>query len=162
MVSHFCQWFRIQPAFFPCYLNQKHLIQIISSLVETPRPESGVSDKGEMQNVQCWGTSRNMVGNLCPSLYTVYNTKTKWKNVIIYILCPCNEWALINRKENAFKKIIQLHSWSLVNNILSVTLYCILSKHCFKQLSYESEVVQYWHTVSNSSHCRARLQALTS
>ncbi len=38
-------------ACFPCPLNQTHLIQIISSLVETPRPELGVSDKGEMQNV---------------------------------------------------------------------------------------------------------------
>ncbi len=27
---------------FPCHLNQTHLIQIISSLVETPRPELGV------------------------------------------------------------------------------------------------------------------------
>ncbi len=48
---------------FPCHLNQTHLIQNISSLVETPRPELGVSDKGEMQNVQCWGASRNVIGN---------------------------------------------------------------------------------------------------
>ncbi len=43
----------------------KHLIRIISSLVETPRPELGVSDKGEIQTVQCWGASRNVDGNHC-------------------------------------------------------------------------------------------------
>ncbi len=35
--------------------NQTHLIQLISSLVETPRPEMGLSDKGDLQNVQRWG-----------------------------------------------------------------------------------------------------------
>ncbi len=39
------------------------LIQLISSLVATPRPEMGVSGKGDMQNVQCWGGSRNVFGN---------------------------------------------------------------------------------------------------
>jgi len=38
-------------ACFPCLLDQTHLIQIISSLAETPRPEMGVSDKGDMQNI---------------------------------------------------------------------------------------------------------------
>uniref|UniRef100_A0A672LDT6 Sodium/nucleoside cotransporter 1-like n=1 Tax=Sinocyclocheilus grahami TaxID=75366 RepID=A0A672LDT6_SINGR len=42
-----------------------HLIQVISSLVETSRPETGVSEKGDMQNVQCWGASRTRVGNHC-------------------------------------------------------------------------------------------------
>lgn len=36
---------------------------VISSLVENPKPEMGLSDKGDMQNVQCWGHSRNMVEN---------------------------------------------------------------------------------------------------
>ncbi len=27
----------------------------MSSLEETPGPEMGVSDKGEIQNVKCWG-----------------------------------------------------------------------------------------------------------
>ncbi len=49
--------------FFACFLYQSHLIQLISSLVATPRPEIGVSDKGDMQNVQCWGGSRNVFGN---------------------------------------------------------------------------------------------------
>ncbi len=48
-----------------CLLYQSHLIQLISSLVATPRPEMGVSDKGDMQNVQCWGGSRNVFGNPC-------------------------------------------------------------------------------------------------
>ncbi len=30
----------------------------MSSLEETPGPEMGVSDKGDIQNVQCWGVPR--------------------------------------------------------------------------------------------------------
>ncbi len=37
---------------------QWNMIQIISSLVETPRPELDVSDKGKMQKVHCWGGLR--------------------------------------------------------------------------------------------------------
>ncbi len=51
-----CSWRPHNTACFPCLLNQTHLIQIISSLVETPRPEMGLSDKGEMHNLQCWGS----------------------------------------------------------------------------------------------------------
>ncbi len=29
----------------------------------------GVSDKGDMQNVQCWGGSRNEFGNPCPNRF---------------------------------------------------------------------------------------------
>ncbi len=56
----------VVPNLVPGGLNQTQLIQIISSLAETPRPELGVSDKGEMQTVQWWGWgggSRNVVGN---------------------------------------------------------------------------------------------------
>lgn len=66
------QWFSttiLEPcstAQFTCLLNQKHLIQVLSSLVETPGPEIGMSDKGAMQNVQCWGDSMNMVENHRP------------------------------------------------------------------------------------------------
>ncbi len=69
------QWFPTmfleapQHCMFPCLPSQTHLIQIISSLVETPRPEMGVSEKGEMQNVHCWGASRNVVGNHCCSAH---------------------------------------------------------------------------------------------
>ncbi len=56
-------WRPPNTACFPCHLNQTHLIQILSSLVVTPRPELGVSDKGEMQNVRCWRASRNVDGN---------------------------------------------------------------------------------------------------
>ncbi len=38
-----------------CLPNQTHLIQLRSSLEETPGPEIGVSGKGDIQNVQCWG-----------------------------------------------------------------------------------------------------------
>ncbi len=36
-------------AHFVCLPYQTHLIQLISSLIETARPESGVSDKGDIQ-----------------------------------------------------------------------------------------------------------------
>ncbi len=36
------------PAHFACLPYQTHLIQLISSLVDTARPELGVSDKGDM------------------------------------------------------------------------------------------------------------------
>ncbi len=40
------------PAYFVSLPYQTHLIQLISSLVETARPELGVSDKGDIQIVQ--------------------------------------------------------------------------------------------------------------
>ncbi len=42
----------LNTAHFSCLLYQSHSIQL-SSLVATPRPEMGVSDKGD---VQCLGT----------------------------------------------------------------------------------------------------------
>ncbi len=39
-------WRPPSTACFPCLLNQTHLIQIISSLVENTRPEMGVSERG--------------------------------------------------------------------------------------------------------------------
>lgn len=41
---------------FVCLPHLTHMIQLISSLVETTRPE--VSDKGDIQNVQCRGAPR--------------------------------------------------------------------------------------------------------
>lgn len=41
------------------YLNQTCLIQIISS--ETDRPVMSVTDKGDIQNLQCWWCSRIVV-----------------------------------------------------------------------------------------------------
>ncbi len=46
----------------PPTLDTGHLIQVICSLVETHRLEM---DQGDMQNVQCWGSSRNVVENHC-------------------------------------------------------------------------------------------------
>ncbi len=37
----------------------------MSSLEETPGPEMGVSDKGDIQNVQCWGAPRTRVEKHC-------------------------------------------------------------------------------------------------
>lgn len=46
--------------FFSAYLiylpHLSHLIQLISTLVETVIAELGVTDEGNMQNVQCWGS----------------------------------------------------------------------------------------------------------
>ncbi len=41
-----------------CLPNQTHLSQLISSLVQTARPELGVSDKGDKQNMQGRGAWR--------------------------------------------------------------------------------------------------------
>ncbi len=46
------------PAHFVCLPYQTHLIQLISSLVETARPELGVFDKGDIQNMQGRGACR--------------------------------------------------------------------------------------------------------
>ncbi len=43
---------------FVCLPHLTHPIQLISSLVETARPELGVSDKWDIQNVQSRGASR--------------------------------------------------------------------------------------------------------
>jgi len=45
-------------AHFVCLPHLTHLIQLISSLVETARLELGVSDEGDIQNVQRWEVSR--------------------------------------------------------------------------------------------------------
>ncbi len=46
------------PAHFVCLPYQTHLIQLISSLAETARPELGVFEKGDIQNVQGRGACR--------------------------------------------------------------------------------------------------------
>ncbi len=46
------------PAPFVCLLYLTHLIPLISSLVETARTKLGVSDQGDIQNVQVRGSSR--------------------------------------------------------------------------------------------------------
>lgn len=50
-------------AHFRCHPNKTHLIQLISSSVQTLRPKIGVSDKGDIKNVHCWGNSRTRVRN---------------------------------------------------------------------------------------------------
>ncbi len=45
-------WRTPSPAHFVCLPYLTHLIQLISSLVENARHDLGVSDKGEIQNVQ--------------------------------------------------------------------------------------------------------------
>ncbi len=47
---------------------QTHLIQIISSLVETPRPEMGLSDKREMAKCAVLGGVENSVLLKCRKL----------------------------------------------------------------------------------------------
>ncbi len=45
-------WRTPSPAHFVCLPYLTHLIQLISSLVETARHKLGVSDEGDIQNVQ--------------------------------------------------------------------------------------------------------------
>ncbi len=49
------------PAYFVCLPYQTHPIQLISSLVETARPELSGSDKGDIQNMQGRGTCRTVL-----------------------------------------------------------------------------------------------------
>ncbi len=56
-------WRTPSPAHFVCLPYLTHLIQLISSLVETARHDLGVSDKGEIQNVQGYGSSRTGLGS---------------------------------------------------------------------------------------------------
>ncbi len=53
-----------------------------------PRPELGVSDKGEMQNVQCWGASRNMVGNHWARPVTSFNPVTGYPPLCTFCMSP--------------------------------------------------------------------------
>ncbi len=69
--SQTLSWSFPNTAHLACLLYQSHLIQLISSLVATPRPEMGVPDKGDMQNVQCWGGSRNVFRNPWVILYRI-------------------------------------------------------------------------------------------
>jgi len=63
-VSQPCSWRHTPTTCFPTLPNQINLIQLISSLVESPRPEidgSDRGDKGDIQNVHCCCASRNRV-----------------------------------------------------------------------------------------------------
>ncbi len=51
-----------------CLHNQTQLVQLMSSLEETPGCEMGVSDKGDIHNVQCGGAPRNWVEKHCFSV----------------------------------------------------------------------------------------------
>ncbi len=59
-VSQPWSWAPPNTAHFVCLPNQTHLIQLISGLEETPGPEM-VSEKRDIQNVQCWGAPRTRV-----------------------------------------------------------------------------------------------------
>lgn len=55
LLSQSCSW--SPPTLHILHLlNHTHLIQVIRSLAETPRPEISVLDEGDMENLQCcWG-----------------------------------------------------------------------------------------------------------
>ncbi len=58
--------------------NQTHPIQVKSSLVETPWPKTGVSEKGHIQNVQCRGTG----AGLFQRLLTMFHFSSRVEGVI--------------------------------------------------------------------------------
>uniref|UniRef100_A0A8C1SFH0 Ig-like domain-containing protein n=1 Tax=Cyprinus carpio TaxID=7962 RepID=A0A8C1SFH0_CYPCA len=58
-------WRTPNTAHFRCLPIHTHLIQLISSLGKTPRPQMCVSDKRDTKIVQCWGFSRTRIGNHC-------------------------------------------------------------------------------------------------
>ncbi len=63
------------PCTFGYHPHLSHLIQLISSLVETARPEVGVSDKGDIQNVQCCGYFMERFENHCIIVFVLQNNK---------------------------------------------------------------------------------------
>ncbi len=111
-------------------LYQLHLIQLISSLVATPRPEMCVSDKRDMQNVQCWGGSRNVFGNpwyswrkithgsWMENVQIILNTESTLCLLFVcfyaplyYLLIACMFWSYISLKfltYNCFNCFINL------------------------------------------------------
>lgn len=54
-VSQIRIWITPNNAHFVCLHNQTDLIKLISSLVETPRPEMGLPYKADIQNMHCCG-----------------------------------------------------------------------------------------------------------
>uniref|UniRef100_A0A8C1YE90 Ig-like domain-containing protein n=1 Tax=Cyprinus carpio TaxID=7962 RepID=A0A8C1YE90_CYPCA len=58
-------WRTPNTAHFRCLPIHTHLIQLISSLGKTPRPQMCVSDKRDTRIVQCWGFFRTRIGNHC-------------------------------------------------------------------------------------------------
>ncbi len=55
-------WSLPNTAHFACLLCLTHPFQVLELLLMSWWVESGVIDKGDMQNVQCWGGSRNEFG----------------------------------------------------------------------------------------------------
>ncbi len=58
--------------------NQTHPIQVKSSLVETPWPKTGVSEKGHIQNVQCRGRGTG----LFQRLLTMFHFSSRVEGVV--------------------------------------------------------------------------------
>lgn len=57
-------WIIPSTGYFVCFPHLTYLNQLISSLVEMARPDVGVSVKGDIQNMQCWGF-QDRFENLC-------------------------------------------------------------------------------------------------
>ncbi len=73
------------PAYFVCLPYQTHLIQLISSLVETARHELGVSDKGDIQNMQGRGACRTGLKTTVLDKSKLKQTNKQIRNAIIRI-----------------------------------------------------------------------------
>lgn len=64
-VSQPCSWKHTNTTHFHTLPNQTHLIQLINSLVETPRTQMPVSDKRDIKSMPCWGASMTRYWILC-------------------------------------------------------------------------------------------------
>ncbi len=51
-------WRTLSTAHSVCLPHLTHMVPFISSFVETARPKLDVSGKGDIQNMQCWGSCR--------------------------------------------------------------------------------------------------------
>ncbi len=88
----------------------------MSSLEETPGPEMGVSDKGDIQNVQCCGAPRTRVEKHC---YRVIHTTIEggpsfWMNqqltLVTGFLAEISQAALLYSNLVEFIEVLQVYN----------------------------------------------------
>lgn len=91
----------LNTAHFACHLNKTHQTPLISPLVENPRSETGVWDKGDIQNVP-WHSNkefRKEVSSAISLLVTCYHFLTPisfgqaQRNEAIQPCCQHYEWS---------------------------------------------------------------------
>ncbi len=113
-------WSLPNTAHFACLLCLTHPFQVLKLLLMSWWVESGVIEKkGDMQNVQCWGGSRNEFGNpwfivfKSSNLFTIYICKTDCR-AFSTILTPC--WSSFSSCSGTLGELVaSLRHWMLTS-----------------------------------------------